>query len=56
MTPDILKLLSKIADGKFTINTKIGFEPKGILQIGLMAFGVGLSLLVLKFLVFKTSK
>jgi hypothetical protein len=53
MTPDILKLLSNIADNKFTLNTKIGFEPKGIAYIGLMAFTVGFALLILKFLVFK---
>lgn len=53
MTPDILKLLSNIADNKLTINTKIGFETFGIIKIGLMAFAVGVSLMVFKFLVFK---
>lgn len=53
MTPDLLKLLSNIADNKFTINTKIGFESAGIIKIGLMVFVVGLALMVLKFLAFK---
>ena len=53
MTPDILKLLSNIADNKFKLNAEIGFVPRGIVYIGIMAFTVGFCLMVLKFLFFQ---
>ena len=53
MTPDLLKLLSNVADNKLTINVKTGVENDTIVKLSVAAVVVGIALLVLKFMVFK---